>query len=64
MVANIKKPLTIKLGYDILVFQTLMYLVVSIRFLFCLVHKIKTEESTLRFSFKILKEWKANLSLR
>lgn len=41
IVMDIKKPLTIKSGDDILIFQTLMYLVVSIRFLFCLVHEAK-----------------------
>lgn len=43
IVMHIKKPLTIKSGDDILIFQTLMYLVVSIRFLFCLVHEAKME---------------------
>ena len=50
---DIKKPLTIKLGDDILLFQMLMYLVVSIRFLFCLVHETKMRESTLKMFFKI-----------
>jgi hypothetical protein len=43
IVMDIKKPLTIKSGDDILNFETLMYLVVSIRFLFCLVHEAKME---------------------